>query len=109
DPSVRRGVWRTHRNNERTLNEAFRTCDKVVLFFSVNESGHWQGAAVMSSLIRSQPHPQHLAPLQLLQHHQDGWTAEFSLEWLRLVSLPFPHTRPLRNPLNDNLPISRSR
>lgn len=36
---------------------------------------------------------------------QDGWTAEFSVEWLRLVSLPFPHTRPLRNPLNDNLPI----
>ncbi|EWM27410.1 Zinc finger, CCCH-type [Nannochloropsis gaditana] len=107
--SVRRGVWRTHRNNERTLNEAFRTCDKVVLFYSVNESGHWQGAAVMTSPIRSQQQPPHLPPLQMLQHHQDGWTAEFSLEWLRLVSLPFPHTRPLRNPLNDNLPISRSR
>jgi hypothetical protein len=117
--SVRRGAWRTHRNNERTLNEAFRTCDRVVLFFSVNESGHWQGAAVMTSPIRpflgqQPPAGAGMNALLLLQQQQqqqqqDGWTAEFSLEWLRLVSLPFPHTRPLRNPLNDNLPISRSR
>jgi hypothetical protein len=40
--SVRRGLWRTHRNNERTLNEAYASSERVVFFFSVNESGHWQ-------------------------------------------------------------------
>lgn len=40
--SVERGLWATHRNNEAKLNEAFDTCDHVILIFSVNETRHFQ-------------------------------------------------------------------
>lgn len=40
--SVERGLWATHRNNEAKLNEAFDTCDHVILVFSVNETRHFQ-------------------------------------------------------------------
>lgn len=40
--SVARGLWATHRNNEAKLNEAFDSCDNVILIFSVNETGHFQ-------------------------------------------------------------------
>jgi hypothetical protein len=40
--SVARGLWATHRNNESKLNEAFDSCDNVILIFSVNETGHFQ-------------------------------------------------------------------
>jgi hypothetical protein len=59
-----------------------------------------QGCAVMSSPVRI------LTPQQQ-DPQAGGWTAEFGVEWLRLVELPFPQCRGLRNPLNDNLPISR--
>jgi cleavage and polyadenylation specificity factor subunit 4 len=42
--SVERGLWATHRNNEAKLNEAFDTCDHVILVFSVNETRHFQVA-----------------------------------------------------------------
>lgn len=40
--SVERGLWATHRNNEAKLNDAFDTCDHVLLVFSVNETRHFQ-------------------------------------------------------------------
>lgn len=100
--SVRKGLWATHRNHERILNEAYLHNDRVVFFFSVNESGHWQGMAVMTSPI----HPTMQAPDPALAPQ---WSAEFSVEWLRLVNMPFSASRSLRNPLNDNWPVSRSR
>ena len=39
---MERGLWATHRNNEAKLNDAFDSCDHVLLVFSVNETRHFQ-------------------------------------------------------------------
>ena len=49
--SIQRGVWATQIHNEEKLNEAYNTCDHVILIFSVNSSGHFQGFARMQSAI----------------------------------------------------------
>lgn len=103
--SVMRGLWATHRNNEAKLNDAFDSCDNVVLVFSVNETGHFQGCAKMMSKIG-------------VIIGGGGWkyahgTAHygrnFQLKWLKLCDLSFNKTRHLRNSYNENLPVKISR
>jgi hypothetical protein len=48
--SVRMGVWATSKFNTQMLLEAFEKADHVVLIFSANQTGHFQGYARMSSL-----------------------------------------------------------
>ena len=84
------------------MRPTYRTNDRVVFFFSVNESGHWQDMAIMTSPIR----PAMLAADPAMAPH---WSAESSVEWVRLVNMPFSASRSLRNPLNGNWPVSRSR
>lgn len=40
--SLERGLWATHRNNEAKLNDAYDSCENVILIFSVNETRHFQ-------------------------------------------------------------------
>ncbi|KAH7279120.1 hypothetical protein KP509_37G006100 [Ceratopteris richardii] len=51
EKSVEKGIWATQAMNERILNEAFETAEKVLLIFSMNMSGHFQGYAQMTSPI----------------------------------------------------------
>ncbi len=52
--SVANGQWSTQRHNQDKLNEAF-TQGVVVLVFSVNMSGHFQGYAIMRSPVTMTP------------------------------------------------------
>ena len=42
------GVWATQPHNEPVLGDAFAAADRVLLIFSVNGSGHFQGYARMA-------------------------------------------------------------
>jgi len=48
--SVKMGIWATGKNNTKLLHQAFLNSDNVMLFFSANESGGYQGYARMMSL-----------------------------------------------------------
>lgn len=105
DLSVSRGMWATHRNNEAKLNEAFESCDNVILLFSVNETGHFQGCARMMSKIG-------VISGGGSWKYADGNARHgrnFLLKWLKLCELSFLNTRHLRNSYNENLPVKISR
>ncbi|KAI5081733.1 hypothetical protein GOP47_0001476 [Adiantum capillus-veneris] len=105
DLSVTRGMWATHRNNEAKLNDAFDSCDNVILVFSVNETGHFQGCARMMSRIG-------VISGGGSWKYADGnarYGRNFLLKWLKLCELSFHKTWHLRNTYNDNLPVKISR
>ncbi|KAH9288169.1 hypothetical protein KI387_032286 [Taxus chinensis] len=103
--SVQGGMWATQRNNEAKLNEAFDSCDNVILIFSINRTRHFQGCAKMTSKIGGfvggggWKHA----------HGSAHYGRNFSLKWLKLCELSFHKTRHLRNPYNENLPVKISR
>lgn len=103
--SVERGIWATQVMNEPILEGAFHNSGRVVLIFSVNMSGFFQGYAEM------------LSPVGWRRDHiwsQGGgknnpWGRSFKVKWLRLSELPFQKTLHLKNPLNDYKPVKISR
>lgn len=103
--SVARGLWATHRNNEAKLNEAFDSCDNVILIFSVNETGHFQGCARMMSKIGVIVG----GGGWKYAHGTAHYGRNFRLKWLKLSELSFNKTRHLRNPYKENLPVKISR
>ncbi|KAJ1416066.1 YTH domain [Sesbania bispinosa] len=103
--SIEKGIWATQRMNEPILEEAFHNSSCVILIFSVNMSGSFQGYAQMASSIgwrrdnvwsegggKSNP-----------------WGRSFKVKWLRLNDLPFHKTLHLKNPLNEYKPVKISR
>lgn len=82
-----------------------QTAESVILVFSVNQSGHFQGYARMASPIgRSRSG-------QWSENEGGGgpWGGDFAVEWLQLYDLSFSKTLHLRNPLNEMKPIKISR
>eukprot|EP00438_Fugacium_kawagutii_P031515 Skav207603 [mRNA] locus=scaffold2450:194543:196904:+ [translate_table: standard] len=78
--SVENNVWATQRKNEQMLADAFRTSRAVILIFSVNKSGAFQGYARMRSL-----------PGQSKSSDPfGGFGRLFDVEWLRLQDVVFP-------------------
>ncbi|KAF8099572.1 hypothetical protein N665_0241s0005 [Sinapis alba] len=103
--SLERGIWATQVMNEPILEGAFHNSGRVILIFSVNMSGFFQGYAQM------------LSPVGWRRDHiwsQGGgknnpWGRSFKVKWLRLSELPFQKTLHLKNPLNDYKPVKISR
>ncbi|KAJ7517618.1 hypothetical protein O6H91_21G031800 [Diphasiastrum complanatum] len=103
--SVEKGIWATQAMNEPVLNEAFETSERVILIFSINMSGHFQGYAQMSSPIGRRR-------ANVWSEANEGanpWGGTFSVKWLRLYDLPFQRTVHLKNPLNHFKPVKISR
>jgi len=124
--SISNGVWATQAHNEKKLADAFdsgeearralerpaslcqalttcfsRVLSQVVLIFSVNSSGHFQGYARMVTRVGSA---------------RGRWTgdaaalgATFGIQWECLYDLPFAATSHLYNPLNEGKPVKISR
>lgn len=102
--AVSEGIWATQVHNEVKLNEAFRGSERVVLIFSVNASGHFQGYAKMTTLVGG------------MRGRPSSWLGNasvgsiFGIEWQRVVDLEFSATAPLgNNPLNENKPVRIAR
>lgn len=101
------GVWSTPIQNELRLNTAFREHRNVILIFSVQQSGCFQGFArmVSESGPMSEPVPWVL-PARLSKKSLGG---VFKVEWLCTRELPFHETHDLYNAFNDNKPIKVAR
>ncbi|KAG5588886.1 hypothetical protein H5410_039400 [Solanum commersonii] len=103
--SVNRGIWATQAMNEAILDEAFHNSSKVILIFSVNMSGYFQGYAEMISSVglrRDQVWSQG-------NGSRNPWGRSFKVNWLRLYDLPFQRTLHLKNPWNQYKPVKISR
>jgi hypothetical protein len=94
--------WATTVTNQKKLNEAFK--DKnVILIFSANKSGVFQGYAVMKNYIGDKT--------------SDIWNLDYSVkiggnfkvQWLCSCEYPFSKLKHLNNPLNNNEPLIKSR
>ncbi len=94
--------WATTVANQKKLNDAFYQKD-VILIFSVNKSGFFQGYAVMTSFITN--------------NESKLWNNDysvklggtFSTQWLVNCDLPFSSVKELNNPLNNGEPVIKSR
>ncbi|XP_059308271.1 uncharacterized protein LOC132059625 isoform X1 [Lycium ferocissimum] len=103
--SVNNGIWATQVMNEPILDEAFHNSSKVILIFSVNASGYFQGYAEMVSSVgwrRDQVWSQG-------NGGRNPWGRSFKVKWLRLYDLPFQRTLHLKNPWNQYKPVKISR
>ncbi|KAJ9549998.1 hypothetical protein OSB04_022541 [Centaurea solstitialis] len=103
--SIERGIWATQVMNEPILEEAYHNSGKVILIFSVNMSGFFQGYAQMMSSVGWRRD-------NVWSHGHGGskpWGRSFKVKWLRLYDLPFQKTLHLKNPLNQYKPVKISR
>lgn len=103
--SFQKGIWATQLMNEPILEEAFNKCRKVILIFSVNSSGFFQGYAQMTSSVgrrRENVWTQGTGA-------NNPWGRSFRVKWLRLSNLPFHKTIHLKNPWNEYKPVKISR
>jgi len=98
--SVEHNVWATQRKNEPKLSDAYRTSPAVILIFSVNKSGAFQGYARMRSLTGK-------STCRTDPFH--GFGRLFDVDWLRLHDLEVSEVQHLRNPLDDNRQVAFSR
>ncbi|XP_038148771.1 3'-5' RNA helicase YTHDC2 isoform X1 [Cyprinodon tularosa] len=98
--SQEKGIWSTTPSNESKLSQAFLANSLVLLVFSVQGSGHFQGYARMTSVV-SQDSCQDWG--------LTGLGGLFSVEWIRKESLPFSRTQHILNPWNDNKRVQVSR
>ncbi|KAF5460762.1 hypothetical protein F2P56_020608 [Juglans regia] len=103
--SIEKGIWATQVMNEPILEEAFHNSGKVILIYSVNMSGFFQGYAQMMSSVgwrRDNVWSQG-------NGKSNPWGRSFKVKWLCLNDLPFQKTLHLKNPLNDYKPVKISR
>ncbi|KAI1880925.1 hypothetical protein JX265_001165 [Neoarthrinium moseri] len=101
---IQEGIWATKPANAGKLCEAFNSCKNVVLTFGANSSHAFQGYARMISLPSADvPKPS--------WYHTLRWAKSepFRVEWILTKSVVDSHVRGLKNPLNEDLPITRSR
>ncbi|XP_022892814.1 YTH domain-containing protein 1-like isoform X1 [Olea europaea var. sylvestris] len=103
--SIEKGLWATQIMNEPILEEAFQNSGKVILIFSVNTSGFFQGYAQMMSSIGGRRED--------IWSQESGknkpWGRSFKVKWLCLHDLPFRKTLHLKNPWNYYRPVKISR
>lgn len=103
--SIDKGIWATQVMNEPILEDAFHNSGCVILIFSVNMSGFFQGYAQMMSSVgwrRDNVWSQGSGK-------GNPWGRSFKVKWLCLNHLPFQKTLHLKNPLNDYKPVKISR
>lgn len=97
--SVENNVWATQRHNEERFNEALQSAPHVILVFSVNCSGCFQGYAKMTGTVGSSQKT-HVFP---------GYGRAFDVRWLRLDDLDFSEVSNVLNPWNENKSVKISR
>lgn len=98
--SQQKGIWSTTPSNESKLSKAFAENKLIILVFSVQGSGQFQGYARMTSPVST-------------DSCQDwglmGLGGVFSVEWIHKESLPFHCTQHILNPWNDHKRVQISR
>ncbi|KAI3974279.1 hypothetical protein MKX01_030948 [Papaver californicum] len=110
--SIEKGIWATQVMNEQYWRKlliasytSLQNSGRVILIFSVNMSGFFQGYAQMMSSIGWRRE-------NVWSEASGGtvpWGRTFKVKWLQLQNLPFQKTLHLKNPLNDYKPVKISR
>lgn len=101
------GVWSTPIQNELRLNQAFREHRNVILIFSVQQSGAFQGFARMISESERATKPvPWVLPGRMSNAALGG---VFHVQWLCTKELDFNVTRDLHNPFNNDKPVKVAR
>ncbi|CAL9682575.1 unnamed protein product [Knipowitschia caucasica] len=98
--SQQKGIWSTTPCNESKLSKAYLDNKLIILIFSVQGSGHFQGYARMASAMSR-------------ESCQDwglmGLGGVFSVEWIHKENMPFQSTQHILNLWNDNKKVQISR
>lgn len=103
--------WATTKNNSSKLNEAFES-SHVILLFSANKSGCFQGFALMTNFIskHSDKTQNNIWNVGVAGNSiRFNLAASFDVEWISHSELNFHHVNNLYNPLNNNESVSKSR
>eukprot|EP00971_Amphidinium_carterae_P129938 2574019-Amphidinium_carterae.1 len=98
--SVENSVWATPQANEEKFNKALFHSSYVVLIFSVQQSGHFQGYAKMLSPVGS-------ARKNRIFPGFEG--RHFDIRWLRLEDVSFSKVTNICNPWNEDKSVKISR
>ncbi|GFE53243.1 zinc finger CCCH type motif-containing protein [Babesia ovis] len=101
--SICYGIWATGLHNTAKLINAFQQCEHVILIFSGNESGGFQGYARMMTL----PIPGLYKGIWGSFHAKLG--ENFRVKWIKQCSVEFEVLRHVTNQYNQNLPLKKSR
>jgi len=102
--SIKYGIWCSTEHGNKRLDDAFRSQDQkgpVLLFYSVNGSGHFCGMAQMMGHVdydRS-------SSVWL----QDKWKGQFVVKWIYVKDVPNSQLRHIRLENNENKPVTNSR
>ncbi|XP_030579929.1 3'-5' RNA helicase YTHDC2 [Archocentrus centrarchus] len=99
--SQQKGIWSTTPTNETKLTKAFLETSLIILIFSVQGSGHFQGYAHMTSVVSQEESCQEWGLV--------GLGGVFSVKWIHKENLPFQCTQHILNPWNDNKKVQISR
>ena len=102
DISQKNSEWATTQSNQKKLNEAFQS-NYVVLIFSINKSGCFQGYTIMTSYISDK------VSSCWLNENSVKLGGSFTVQWLCQCEFPFTKVRNLVNPINNNEPVIKSR
>lgn len=104
--SVDHGVWTSTELGNRRLDKAYKATSKdggkVYLFFLVNGSGKFCGIAEMTAAVDFK------SKLNIW-NETSRWSGVFPIRWVSTGCLPNRHFVLLKNPLNENKPITYSR
>ncbi|CDR96950.1 hypothetical protein, conserved [Babesia bigemina] len=104
--ALEHNVWATTPKNEGTFDEAFKKCENVVLFFSINGSSRFIGYALM----RSRPGNCSVQNnVFCLPNGRQFNGKQFDLLWIRVVELPFSDCVHLKNSFDDGRPVKVAR
>jgi len=102
--SIKYGIWCSTEHGNKRLDDAFRSQESkgpVLLFYSVNGSGHFCGMAQMMGHVdydRS-------SSVWL----QDKWKGQFEVKWIYVKDVPNSQLRHIRLENNENKPVTNSR
>lgn len=98
--SQQKGLWSTTPSNESKLSKAYLENQLIILIFSVQGSGQFQGYARMTSAISRE---------SCEDWGVMGLGGVFRVEWIQKKVLPFHCTQHIFNPWNDNKKVQISR
>ena len=105
------GVWSSLPANQRIFEEAFIRHRNVILFFSVVESGRFQGFARISSELKKNQEVNWVLPESFKKrNHEDPFKGVlFEIDWICKENLTFGQTSHLFNELNSRKPVKIAR
>lgn len=92
-------LWATQKKNSEIFDEAFKTSRDVILVFSVNKSGKFQGYARMESAPGTASIP--IWAKNLLWES----SGPFRIRWITICDISFHRVAHLTNRLNEDQPV----